>query len=51
MMTPINSGGGVYNNIYGLYIDDQSGIATGDGFNIFSRGVASENVFEGFIQV
>lgn len=32
---------------YGLYINDQSGVGSGDSYNIYSAGASSENYFEG----
>lgn len=46
----VNNGTGSIGTVHGVYIADQSGIASsGESYNIFSRGVASKNVFDGAI--
>lgn len=50
IMTAENSGGGTYNSVIGLEIQDQSGIGINESYNIMSRGVSSLNIFEGEIR-
>ena len=45
--TPSFLGGGSATNVYGLLIDDQSGLGGTQSLNILSRGAGSNNLFEG----
>ncbi len=47
--TPTNAG--IIGNNYGVYIQDQSGVATGDNFNLYSVGASSTNYFQGKVGI
>ena len=48
---PDNGGGGDWQNAYGLYISDQSGVTSNSDFNIYSAGVNSTNYFAGNVGI
>lgn len=46
----VNNGTGSIGTVHGVYIADESGIASsGESYNIYSRGTASKNVFDGSV--
>jgi hypothetical protein len=48
----VNNGSGSIGTVHGLYIADESGIASSsESYNVYSRGVASKNVFDGAISI
>lgn len=47
LQKPVNDGGGSITNVYGLYIEDMSGIGTSISRNMHSVGTNSINIFEG----
>lgn len=47
----LNNNTGSITNVHGLYVADQSGVGTGVSFNIYSRGVTSENAFDGKVAI
>lgn len=48
---PKNVPGGIMNTVYGLDINDHSGIGAVRSWNLFSEGVASQNIFEGHVTI
>lgn len=42
---------GTATDVYGLQIEDHSGIGAGNNWNIWSQGVSSVNMFEGIIRL
>ncbi len=46
----MNSGGGAFNDVYGVYIADQSGVASGQTYNLYSAG-SGTNYFAGNIGI
>ncbi|TAK89216.1 hypothetical protein EPO04_03925 [Patescibacteria group bacterium] len=49
--TAVNSGGGVFQNNYGMYIQDQSGVGSTNSYNLYSAGVNAKNYIAGLLQV
>jgi len=49
--TPSYNPTGTTDNLYGLYVEDQSTVGFDVAYNIFSEGVNSENRFEGNVTV
>lgn len=42
---------GQVENLYGVYIEDHSGIGNTDSYNLYSEGASSENYFEGEVEI
>lgn len=52
LRAPLSSGySGTATDVYGLQIEDHSGIGAGNNWNIWSQGVSSVNMFEGIIRL
>lgn len=46
-----NSGGGIFQNNYGLYIQDQSAVGSTNSYNLYSAGANAKNYIAGLLQV
>ncbi|HEX5455853.1 MAG TPA: hypothetical protein VFW77_00620 [Candidatus Saccharimonadales bacterium] len=51
VLSATNTGGGTFENNYGIYIQDQSGVGSTNSYNLYSAGATAQNYIEGTLDV